>query len=109
MGDKLTTKEINEKLYLIRNELKFSGFTMSELIEDETGKLVDVTNLKEDFGISLYIRDFIFEPVDEAVQMIKSIVTQDALISVDELDADETQFEEMVQQMKAEDEESFIE
>lgn len=109
MGKKLTEKEVNEKLYLIRNQLKFSGFTMSELIEDETGKVVEVTNLKKDFGLTIYIRDFIFESIEEAVDMIKAIVDPDLLVSVDDLDVDENQFEQMIQQMKAEDEESFIE
>ena len=109
MIKKLSLKEINERLYSIRNQLKFSGFTMSELIEEETGRMVEVTNRKKDFSISIYILDFIFDSVDSAVDMIKSIVDPEALISVSDLDVDENEFNLMIQQMKAEEDEKFSE
>jgi hypothetical protein len=109
MAKRLSLKEINEKLYSIRNQLKFSGFTMSELIDEETGRMVEVTNLKKDFSISIYILDFIFDSVDSAVDMIKSIADPEALTSVADLDVDENEFNLMIQQMKAEEDERFTE
>jgi len=106
-GIPLSTKDVGEKLYLIRNQLKFSGFKMSELIEDETGKMVEIENLKEDFQICIYVRDFIHETVDAAVELIKGIADPNSIDHSSVVDIDEDEIDNYLKQMKIEDDENF--
>ena len=67
-------KEIEEKARNLRSELKFHGFTMSEIYLDEMTKIksADFHNVKKDEGICKYLSGFINLEIDEMVDILKN-------------------------------------